>query len=111
MPVPLNVGPRGKLDARSGHPSRLPAIAAEHQVERFGIPTVTIERATYDAVLLADDEREAVVAVDNMLAAEIVSIPMMRAFAECQQRRRERVDWALGLANEHSRRPTSRDSG
>ena len=66
---------------------------------------MTAVRATYDAVLLAPDQAEAVVAIDMMCAAELVSLRMLHAYADKQRFRRRKFDEALARASEHSRSP------
>jgi hypothetical protein len=105
LPVPLNVGPHGNLRADQN------VRACHHQLDhvdravRFGIPTVTVERAAYDAMRLADDVREAVVALDMMAAARLTSIRRVREYAARCHRRDTRIQEALGLASEHARSP------
>jgi very-short-patch-repair endonuclease len=105
LPVPLNVGPRGFLPRNAGARPVFRQLAGDDRAIRFGIPTVTAVRATYDAVLLADDETEAVVAIDMMCAAELVSLRMLHAYADRQRFRRRKFDEALARASEHSRSP------
>ncbi|MGI8523797.1 MAG: hypothetical protein ACR2K3_10900 [Nocardioides sp.] len=64
------------------------------------------ERATYDAMRFAHDLVEAVVALDMMAAAELVSLRMMREWAATRWTAREPdVPAALSLASEFSRSP------
>lgn len=64
-------------------------------------------RATFDAMRRTDDVREAVVALDMMAAAKLVSIEQVAAYAETRTgaRRIGVVRAALLLASEHSRSP------
>jgi hypothetical protein len=106
LAVPLNVGPHGNLRV-----DELVCACHHHldQVDRtirYGIPTVTTTRATYDAMRLARDVREAVVAMDMMAAAALVSVRRVREYADLRPGRRNRqVALALDLATEHSRSP------
>jgi hypothetical protein len=105
LPVPLAVGPRGHIARRPGARLVFRPVPDVDRLTRYGIPTVTIERATYDAVLLAPDLVEAVVAIDVVAAAELMSLQMLREYAARQRFRKSRVDQALPLASEHSRSP------
>jgi hypothetical protein len=106
LPVPINVGPRGFLAADrevAVHFGRLPSADL---VSRYGMQTVAVTRATYDAMRLAPDEREAVVVLDMMAAARLVSIRMLSDYAARWATAREPfVLPATVLANEHSRSP------
>jgi len=64
-------------------------------------------RALFDEMRRCDDPREAVVAMDMMAAAGLVSIAQMTAYYETHRRWRRAliVPVALGLASEHSRSP------
>lgn len=104
--VPLLVGHHSRLTSRPGvqlvRDSRLPESTLVHGVRCAGP-----ERATYDAMRLAVDDREAVVAMDMAAAAAITSIRRVGAFAAQQVRRpgAGRVRRALALASEESRSP------
>jgi hypothetical protein len=106
IPVPLNVGPHGNL--RHGTLAR----ACFHRLDDadravvHGVPTVTPARATYDAMRLAADAREALVALEMMAAAEIVSPRALRAYADqVPGAVSARVRWVIQVASEHSRSP------
>ena len=103
--VPLNVGPRGFLPRSSDVRPLFRRLEDGDRESRFGIPTVSVERATYDAVLLAPDPTEAVVAIDVMCAAELVSLRLLHAYADAQRFRKRKFDAAVGCASEHSRSP------
>lgn len=80
LPVPLAQGPRGRL--RPGPSVRLlnePLDPAEI-VRRYAVPTTIELRAVFDATRLAEDRREAVVALDAALAAHLTSLARFRAY-------------------------------
>lgn len=106
MPVPLNVGPHGHIRADSRILLCFHQLDVAERTLRHVGATVTVLRATYDAMRLASDAREAVVATDMMAAAELVSIHQMRQYAGQQPRPHQMVLWALDLASELSRSPS-----
>lgn len=75
--VPVCVGPRGQL-ARSGLRLAYWSVPEKHHARRHGLATVSETWATADAVRLAPSLIEAVVVVDMMCAAELVSIRQLR---------------------------------
>lgn len=103
--VPLNVGPRGFLPRSSEVRPVFRRLDDVDRETRFEIPTVSAVRATYDAVLLAPDLTEAVVAIDVMCAAELASLQLLHAYADGQRYRKRKFDAALARASEHSRSP------
>lgn len=74
---------------------------------RQGVPVTRPLRATFDAMREVDDVREAVVVVDMMAAAELVTIESMREYAAQRPgwRAVQVVRRALDLASEHSWSP------
>jgi hypothetical protein len=74
---------------------------------RYGIPCGRPLRGVFDAARDADDVREAVVAIDMMAAAELVSVRQLRGYVGTQAGMRGvgRVREALDLASEDSRSP------
>jgi hypothetical protein len=76
-------------------------------VTLFGVGCTSPERATYDAMRLAPDVREATVVMDMAAAAGITSIRRVRRFVAAQVRRPGlgQVRRALELASELSRSP------
>ncbi len=102
IPVPLNVGPHGNIRADAQVRACFHQLSQGERATRFSIPTVTPERATYDAMRLAADPREAVVAIDMMAAAELVSIQMLRDYLPGDD---ATCTWALDLASEHALSP------
>lgn len=106
-PVQLVVGPgqsRRKVDGVDFLQDR---IDPEEVVSRLGIPCTKVQRALFDQMRLADDVREAVVAMDMMAAADLVSISRMRAYADTHAGWRgvPTIRRALDLADEDSRSP------
>ena len=83
------------------------ALGAGDVVVRHGIPTTTVLRAAFDAVRLAADDREAVVVLDMMAAARLLSLRRMAAYVDARAgaagvvANRE----AVSAASEHSRSP------
>lgn len=106
LPVPLNVGSRGGLRNDADAMACFHHLHEEDRATRYRIPTVTPLRATYDAIRLAADRRRAVVAIDMMAAAELMSLRMLADYLDVVGAGRSSVArWALGLASEHSRSP------
>lgn len=106
LPVPSNVGPRGNVRVDAEVCACFHRLDAWDRAVRRGVPTVTAVRATYDAMRLAGDPREAVVAMDMVAAAEVVSLRTVREYAETPPTGPDKgVIWALEHASEHSRSP------
>lgn len=82
-------------------------LEATEVVTLNGIPCTNVARATFDAMRQADDDREAVVELDMMAAAERISIMRMAAYpaAHGGWQRTGRVLRAVDLASEHSLSP------
>lgn len=76
--VPISVGPRGQV-TKEGLKVVYWSVPPEHHATRFGLATVDESWATADAARLATTVVEAVVVVDMMCAAELVSIRQLRA--------------------------------
>jgi hypothetical protein len=76
-------------------------------INRMGIPVTTLRRALFDAMRLAEDVREATVAMDMMSAADLMPISWMRTYVKTRAGWRgvPQVRRALDLADEHSRSP------
>jgi hypothetical protein len=107
MPVPLCTSPLSQITHQAG--SRIsreklfpPEITIVH-----GVVCTVRRRALFDAMRDAPDVREAVVAMDMMAAAELVSISQMREYtaAHAAWRGVQQVRDALELADEGSRSP------
>ncbi|MEO5666252.1 MAG: DUF559 domain-containing protein [Nocardioides sp.] len=75
--VPVSVGPRGQL-TKTGLKVVYWSVPGEHHAIRHGLPIVDEVWATADAARLAGSLIEAVVVVDMMCAAEVVSIRQLR---------------------------------
>lgn len=103
--VPMNVGPHGNLRADGQVLPCFHQLNDADRAVRHGIPTVTAVRSTYDAMRLAEDRRESVVAIDMMAAAELASVRSIREYADQQPSGHALAVWALDLASEHSRSP------
>ncbi|MGH3333949.1 MAG: hypothetical protein ACRDPJ_21865 [Nocardioidaceae bacterium] len=107
FPVPLCAGPRAQLLENGECTVSRERLPVSEVVRRFGIPCTVPLRALFDEMRSARDLREAVVAMDMMAAAELVSISQMCAYVA------ERAGWvgveqvrrALRLADENSRSP------
>jgi hypothetical protein len=106
-PVPLVVGPRIHRRPVAGVQFLYDRIDADEIRPRIGIPCTTVRRALFDEMRHAHDLREAVVAMDMMAAAELVSIRQMREYVEAHPGWRgvPLVRRALALADEDSRSP------
>jgi hypothetical protein len=107
MPVPLVIGPDNHIRSDRHITVSRERLVAEEVVVRFGIPCVRELRALFDAMRFAPDRREAVVAMDMMAAALLVSIRQMRGYAATHARWRgvPQVWGALELASERSKSP------
>jgi hypothetical protein len=106
IPVPVNVGPRGFLAADAGVSICYGRLAAEDLAVRYGVPTVVVTRATFDAMRLTRDLREAVVVLDMMAAAGRVSVLLMVRYANRRATAREPfLQEAISRASEHSKSP------
>ena len=96
--VPVSVGPRGQM-AKPGLKVVYWPIPEEHHATRHGLATVDELWATADAARLSSSFVEAVVVIDMMCVAEIVSI---------RQLRESRLRFAPGVldaASEHALSP------
>jgi hypothetical protein len=106
LPVPVNVGPRGFLGADAEVSICYGKLRPGDLAVRLGIPTVVVTRATFDAMRLTRDVREAVVVLDMMAAAGRVSVLLMVRYANLRATAREPfLQEAIGLASEHSKSP------
>lgn len=107
LPVPLAVGPGGRIRSGAGVTVSWERLAPDETVVRQGIPVATVERALFDAMRAAEDCRARVVAMDMAAAAGLVSIRRMQAYVEEHRawRRAAALPGALELASEHSLSP------
>lgn len=107
IPVPLAIGRGNHIrEDSSVSVSREPLDPVEVEI-LHGIACTTRLRALFDAARLAPDLREAVVAIDMMAAAALVSIRQLRSYTSARDGWRgvPQVRRALGLASEHSKSP------
>jgi hypothetical protein len=107
QPVPLLVPPTSKVrDLPGSVVSREPLSRDEWRLVH-GIPATIPVRAVFDEVRRVKDPREAVVALDVMSAAVLVSRAELRQFWRSRRRwrRARRVPWVLDLADERTRSP------
>lgn len=107
LPMPLWVGDLAQLTKDQHVTVMRDAIRTEELTTRLGIPCSRPLRAVFDEARSARDVREAVVAVDMMTAAELVSIRQLRVYVEGMTGVRgvPKVRAALQLASEDSRSP------
>lgn len=107
MPVPLAIGATGHIRKDSAvHISR-ERLDPDEVVVRYGVPCTREQRALFDEMRRLRDLREAVVAMDMMAAARLVSIAQMRAYASLRQgwKLTRALPRALDLASERSKSP------
>lgn len=107
LPIPLALGHSGNIRTDDLVVPTYERLDAGEVVARLGIPCVDVLRATFDAMRLAGDDREAVVVTDMMAAAERVSMVRMRDYIDTHAGWQDidRVRRAMTLAREHSRSP------
>ena len=99
LAVPVTIGARGRIRHRAGLQVLYWDVPVRHHAIRYGLRTVSAAQATADAARLAGSFVEAVVVVDMMCAAEVVSI---------RQLRESELHFAPGVldeASEHARSP------
>lgn len=106
-PVPLLVGSGGRIrgdDAVRLVYSAIPAWEV-HQIQ--DVPVACLARCAFDAVRLAADEREAVAALDLVLATRLISPERIAAYARTRRGVAgiRRVDVALRWCRERVRSP------
>ncbi len=107
MPVPLALGATGSIRRDPAVCLSRERLDADEVAFRYGVPCTCPRRALFDEIRRLGDLREAVVAMDMMAAARLVSIARMRAYVST------RSGWngspgvvrALGLASERSKSP------
>lgn len=106
-PVPLLVGSGGRIRADAGVRLVYSTIPA-WEVERVhGVNVARLVRCVFDAVRLAADERQAVVALDAVLATRLISPERVAAYAASHRRAGgiRMVDFALRSCRERVRSP------
>ena len=106
-PVPLVVGPRSVLRTDCRVTVSRERLALDETVVVGGARITRCQRALFDEMRRTGDLRDAVVAMDMMAAAELVSIRQMREYAAVSAIRRgvPLVQRALDLADEESMSP------
>ncbi|MGZ5418650.1 MAG: hypothetical protein ACXWDI_15890, partial [Nocardioides sp.] len=112
LPVPL-IDPHTRRRPRDGVRWLQDRLTEDEVVIRQGVRVTSPERATFDAMRLVDDVREAVVALDMAVAAELTSVRRMRAYVT------RHPGWvgvpqareALDLADEHRWSPNETRMG
>jgi hypothetical protein len=107
LPVPLWVGDLAQLTRDDAADVLRDRIRPEEVTSRGGIPCARPVRALFDQARKAPDVREAVVGVDMMAAAELVSIQQLRSYLHTVGGVRgvPLVRTAVELASEYSRSP------
>lgn len=108
MPVPLCSSSLSQIRHREGGRLSREMLFPPEIVDILGVPCTTRRRALFDAMRDAPDVREAVVAMDMMAAAELVSISQMQAYVATRSGWRgvQQVRDAMELADEDSRSPS-----
>ncbi|MBD8871142.1 DUF559 domain-containing protein [Nocardioides donggukensis] len=107
LPVPLALGACGRIRPDERVLLLYDPLPAGETWVRCGVPATRPVRATFDAMRLAPDEREAAVALDMMAAARLVSIARVAGHLPTRGRVTGigRVRRGLELAVEGSRSP------
>lgn len=107
LPVPLAVGQRGAIRGDSRADVSREPLHPDEVVTVQGIPCTVVSRAVFDEMRRADGVVEAVVAIDMAVAALLISVRRVRAYAADRRRWRRStlVQRALDLASERSRSP------
>ncbi len=106
-PVPLAIGPAGRIRELPGSRILRDRLDPAEVVVLDGVPCTVRLRALFDEMRVAPDLREAVVGMDMMAAAELVSISQMSKYVA------QHIGWngvpqtrdALELADERSKSP------
>lgn len=107
LPVPLNCGPSQPIRRLPGDDLRRDMLYAPEVTHIRSVPCAVLIRATFDSMRFARSVREAVVALDMVVAARLTSVRRMREYVGRHdawtgiQRCRDAVD----LADEGSRSP------
>ena len=110
-PVPLNLTPHESRRDREGISWSHDRMGPDAWSMVCGVPCATAERALFDEMRWAPDERDAAVAMDMAAAAELSCISFMRTFVDAHAGWRgvPLVRRALDLASEKSRSPRETD--
>jgi hypothetical protein len=107
IPVPLAIGPTGNIRADDALSISRETLGPEEVLLRHGIPCTCELRALFDEMRRGSDLREAVVDIEAMAAAELVSVKRMGDYVDARPgcKRVQQVRDALELADEGSRSP------
>ena len=106
LPVPLAVGPAGRIRGDDRVVLSYHTVPPEQVVTRYGIPTAVVSRCVVDHARLQRDPREVVVALDMVTAARVMRLEELAAYAEGLRAGEHRlIQWALELASEQARSP------
>jgi hypothetical protein len=107
VPVPLNCGPLHQIRRQPGDDLIRDILNPDEIVAVRDVPCTTVQRATFDAVRYARSVREAVVALDMMAAAGLVTVAQMRDYVGRKQAWTgvQRARDAVSLADDLSRSP------
>jgi hypothetical protein len=108
LDVPLCVGPLGRIRDAPGSTVHRDRLLPDEVVVIDGVRCARTLRGLFDAMRLALDEREAVVAMDMAAAASLASISQMLTYTESHPGWEgvQQVRDALPLADERSRSPS-----
>lgn len=106
-PVALVLGPSQHRRETPGVRYLQDRLSSDERVIRYGVPCTNVKRALFDEMRLAENVREATVAMDMLAAAELGSISQMLGYVEEHPGCRgvPQVRNALRLADEDSRSP------
>lgn len=107
IPVPLAVGASGHIRGDDAVSISREQLSPSETVVRYGIPCTCALRGLFDDMRGSSDIREAVVGMEMMAAARLLSISQMGAYAGTRSGWRgiATVREALTLADENSRSP------
>lgn len=107
LPVDLVLGPGGHRRSRPGVRWSQDRLPDSEVIVRLGMRLAAAERATFDAMRFAPDVREAVVALEMAIAAELTSLNRMADYvaAHAGWDGVVQVRAAVALGCEHSRSP------
>lgn len=107
MPVPLVMPASSRIRPDAGVRVLARALPPWEIVRLYGVPTARLARCAFDAIRLADDEREAIVVAEMVLATRLISPERLRAFARGHRREHgaTRVLSVLDQSSEWSRSP------
>lgn len=106
LPVPLAIGPAGRIQTDGAITLSYRELPARERCVRHGIATVVPERALLDHLRAVGDSIEAVVGMDMALAARITDTESFASYAAGHRSSdRAKAAWVLARCSEHSRSP------